>query len=185
MRLSFLLCFILFSAGLFAQVERNLNHSFDKNEEALFGEVLQQLDIKKYRKAIETLDKLSLSNKDNPNVYYFKGFSYNNLKKYNLAEGNIRIALSMDTTRYEFYRELGGAMFGMKRYEEAIGYLEQSKTLYSEDEHVFILLAMSKVKMRDYESAINEIEKLVVLNPQESFYKEYMEFVRSLIFEDK
>lgn len=146
-----------------------------------FNNLIFLIDNLKYRNVLRETTFLLKANPDEPLLYYFKGFIYNNLRKSNKAIQNLKIAISMDSTRYEFYREIGAALNEKKNYKEALKYLNKSVELKNDDEYVFVLKSFAKSGLFDYSGALLEIEKALELNPKGKFYLEFELFLKDLL----
>ncbi len=152
---------------------------FIEQESDNVSNILSLIESKNYRVALKNINHLISKNPDNDNalLYYFNSFIYNNINKYTKAINNGLIAISKDSTKYEFYREIGTALMSTEKYSEAIKYLNKAEQLYNGDEYVFASMSLSKSGINDFKGAYIEIDKAIKLNPNNEFYREYKEFL--------
>ncbi len=187
-----LLLIVLFfiCLGINAQrinTSRKILHS-DKDTEQIsdnLNNILSLIDSKNYRIALKNINHLISLNSDNALLYYLNSFVYNDIGKYEKAINNGLNAISKDSTKYEFYREVGTALMCTEKYTEAIKYLNKAEQLYNKDEYVFSSMSLSKSGIKDYKGAYEEIEKALILNPNDEFYKEYKEFLTDCMKNNK
>jgi superkiller protein 3 len=182
MKLFTILFLLIFSLGLNGQElinSKDLLESIEisDNENDYLNDIFLLIDSKNYRQALRKVNKLLQTNPTDPMLNYTKGFILNNLGKYKKASSSLTLAISVDSTRYEFYREIGSSFLFTKQYSLAIDYLEKAESFQFDDEHVFVLMSFSKAEINDIDGALTAIKKAIRINKNEIFYQEYRELL--------
>ena len=128
------------------------------------------MKVKEYDKAIEPLEKALEKSPNNITVLNSIGTS-------NMASGKIENAIKTYEKAIELapdnpmaYYNLGSAYQIQQNHEKAVEYLEKAVEL-EEDETFLQALAMSEVKIGDYDCALKHYKQLALLCPDKDNYK--------------
>ena len=167
------LCVLLLKTG---DVETALSYAkiaagFD-SEDYIYDFILgtAYMKSKEFDKAIEPLEKALKKAPDNITVINSIGTS-------NMAAGKIDDAIKIYEKAIEIspdssmaYYNLGSAYQIKQQHEKAVEYLEKAVEL-EEDETFLQALAMSEVKIGDYDCALRHYKQLALLCPNKDNYK--------------
>ena len=173
---------VLNKMGKYEEALKLLNHvsAIDKRNSKVYPEkVISLYCLKKYDQALQSSDT-ALVIKDTPMDYYWRGLIYRSLKNDALAEKELRKSISKDKKFAEPRIELADLLLSSNLKEA----MEQcNEVIKNNDRNTAAYIERSKVykKNLDYPSAINDISKTIVIDPDNpAFYLErgicYQEF---------
>jgi len=168
--------------GKYEEALKLLNHvaAIDKRNSKVYPEkVITLYNLKKYDQALQTSDTAIII-KDTPMDYYWRGLIYRSLKNEALGEKELRKSISKDKKLAEPRIELADMIISSNPKEA----MEQcNEVIKNNDRNTAGYIERSKVykKNLDYPSAINDISKTILIDPDNpAFYFErgrcYQEF---------
>ena len=132
----------------------NLGNVTDKFQEYFF-QALSQRGIENYEKAISALKKCAEIQPNNVAVFYELGKNYKALEEFDLAEKNLKKALSEKKENIDILTELYDVYYLTQNYTKAIEVatkLSQYNIDYYED------LANLYVRVEDYQNALDALD---------------------------
>ncbi|MGB4842228.1 MAG: tetratricopeptide repeat protein, partial [Leptotrichiaceae bacterium] len=126
---------------------------------------LSYLKQKKYKEAIQNIDKALELDEQYAEAKHNKAEALEGMKDY---EGAFLIYehIIKDMHDYSYYEEAHKMLKKMKKYEKALEYLQEAEKYYEEDERLYIDKAKLYIKMKNYNQALEEIEKGYKINPK-------------------
>ncbi len=99
-------------------------------------------------------------------VYYWVGWCYNDLEKYQLAVPYLQKAITFETQNYLSYTELGFSYYSMQQYDQAIDILSKSDALKPKFPVTLYYLGLSYIKMQRKGDAVKKYNDLILLGSE-------------------
>jgi tetratricopeptide (TPR) repeat protein len=115
-----------------------------------------ETDIDKFSKEINT-------NPDNAEAYYHRAKIYIEQKKFKLAFNDINKAITLDTTKADYYLMLGDVMFANMQVDQAIQAFQKSIDIDPGKREVYLKMAELHLYLKKYQESVhfaNEALKL-------------------------
>lgn len=94
-------------------------------------------------------------------IYYWVGWCYNDLGKYELAIPYLKKAITFEKQNYLSYSEIGFSFYSLAKYNEAIQYLLKADELKPKFETTLYYLGMCYVKTGKKADAVKKYNELV------------------------
>jgi len=101
--------------------------------------------------------------------YYKRGVEYYKNQNYSASVGEFQRSLKINPDNIAAFVYIGGAFVKMKKYSEAIPYLEKGKNLPLYKKYVFTNLGAAYEALDLYKDAANAYSSLSSVDPQSSF----------------
>ena len=129
------------------------------------------MKVKEFAKSIEPFERALEKSPNNIGIYNSLGTAYMATKKSEEAIKCYKKALELNPKNPMSYYNLGSAFQIQQNHEEACNYLEQAVKLDNNDESFKVALAMSKVKIGEFEYAAELYKNLMIQHPEKENYK--------------
>lgn len=128
------------------------------------GILYTQLENKEIKLAIADFDKaVELGTKD-PNVYYFRGYSYANLENYTKAIADFSTAIMLNPRFEVAYLLRGNSYFAQKEYTNAITNYNKVIALEKENDEAYLMRGLSFKAEGEFKKAIADFETVKKLS---------------------
>jgi tetratricopeptide (TPR) repeat protein len=141
---------------------KNGNNSIDDNNPIFKDSTVRQLT-----------DELGKS-PDNATLYYKRGIALRRLNADSMALNDFKKAISIDSSKAEYYSAVGDLLFEHKDLDGSVKWLGKALKLSPNDMVAHMKLAKMFVYLKDYTSAFSEINTALrqnVYNPEGYFLK--------------
>ena len=128
------------------------------------------LERKKYKKALESFNKVIELDSNNKEAYYNKGYLYIALKKYEKALESFNKVIELDPNNKESYNAKGCVKIYLKKYKEALENF--NKVIELDPRYVDSYYNRGRLyftNFKEYEEALPDFNKVIILKPD---YKE-------------
>jgi tetratricopeptide (TPR) repeat protein len=151
--------------------------SFNKCIELIPGESAPYYEIarlyerqNRLEAAIGMMEKAIAIESDN--IWYNGFYAQLNARAGRMTEAvdTYRKIIEQHPTEYDYHFELAGAFIMMGQYDKAIGVFDELEQRLGTSEEVSMQKQMLYMEMEKPEEAINEVKKLVAINPDEMRY---------------
>jgi tetratricopeptide (TPR) repeat protein len=113
-------------------------------------------------------------NTNNASLYYQRGIALKKLNADSLALNDFKKAISIDSSKAEYYSAIGDLLFEHKDINGSVRWFEKALKLNPKDMVAHIKMAKMFVYLKDYTSAFSEINTALrqnVYNPEGYFLK--------------
>ncbi len=138
-------------------------------------------DLGNYKQA-EMLYKRAINlDPFNPVAYHNLGNAYRHMNKKDLAIENYHTAIKLDPGFTFSYNALVSIYLEKKDYKSAREILEKYLDYAGLNADILILLAKIAVKQEDFNSALNYLNKALIIEPENQFVKDFIIDVKKLI----
>ncbi len=107
--------------------------------------------------AIERLNKQIEKNPEDASLYFERGFIYDRLEKDSIALRDYKKAISLDSTKSEYYSAIGDMLFEHKDIEGSVPWIEKALELNPNDKKAHLKLAKMFLFIEAYNKAFSEI----------------------------
>ncbi len=149
--------------------EKEVNHWTYATEARLFA------DIEDYNKAIEYYTKAIKINPNYDTYYFQRATAYKKSQDYHKALKDYDIVLNDSPYSFSVYREAAGVATKIKDYRKALDYYEKMISIfpyYNERKETTYYNDTAKLKLllKDYQGAINDIDKAEKIVPTTAAY---------------
>lgn len=130
-----------------------------------------QMDSKNFLEAMSSLLSAHKKAPLKPEIMNSLGTCYMALNDVNNALATYQKALEIDNKNAMAYFNIGSVYQVKQEHEKAIEYLEKAVEIDEDDERFLSSLAMSEVKIKDFDCALKHYKLLSVLYPDKENYK--------------
>ena len=128
------------------------------NGEAHLGLAYADLELHKPEGALKHADLAERAMGDSKNVHVIRATAYGRQDMMAKAAGEFRAALKFDPNDPALHLGLANALFGERRYREAISELETSERFSPDDPEIYSLLARSYANLDDRDHTLHYVE---------------------------
>ena len=135
----------------------------------------------RYDEAAVFFEETAKGRPDDPNVFNYLGIARYHLGDFKGALDAFGESLDRDPSYVIVYHNIGVTYHALGRYYLAIENFERALNLLGDDEVLFFRLALSYIALQDWETAREYLERARAMNPDESEYRVYLEYVNSKI----
>lgn len=107
-------------------------------------------------------------------LYYKRGYALRRIQLDSLALGDFKKAISLDSSKAQYYSAIGDLLFDHKDLEGSVDWLDKALKLNPNDLKSHMKLAKMLLFIKDYEKAFREINTVLrqdVYNPEGYFLK--------------
>jgi tetratricopeptide (TPR) repeat protein len=139
---------------------------------AYHEKVKAQVELKQYEGAFETSARAVEISDDKENFYY-KGLSYYLLKEYLLSSGTFELALRKDPDYVDALIGKAKAFYEMDQANQALGTINHALEVDETCKECYIVRSKVNYKRVEYQDAVNDLSKVIVLYPNDPNKKEY------------
>ncbi|MBN1882552.1 MAG: tetratricopeptide repeat protein [Deltaproteobacteria bacterium] len=159
----------LFAAGAPAQEE----------VDPLLSPGLELIDEGRYDEAALFFEETAEVRLDDPDVFNYLGIARYHLGDFKGALDAFSASLDRDPSYVTVYHNIGVTYHALGLYYLAIENYERALNLIGDDETLFFRLALSYIALQDWETAREYLESAREMNPYETQYQVYLEYVSS------
>ncbi|WP_430811127.1 MULTISPECIES: tetratricopeptide repeat protein [unclassified Carboxylicivirga] len=122
--------------------------------------------VKSYAKALTMLEKAQANNYEEANLYAAMGDAQAGLKQFDKAEQTLLKGKKLfPDQQAEFTKKLGYLYFNSRQYDQAVECLNAAIQVEPNNYTYHYLLGSSYERLKDYQLAATELEKVVALHP--------------------
>jgi len=162
--LAFLFGIFVFPKNAFAQVDFNDRIQDDLGEvnddyQEYFFEALKQKGIENYERAIDALQECLKINSKKPVIYFELGKNYNELKQWDLAEKNLKVAIEMQPDNEWFLDELYDVYYRQDDIDNAIKTVKQLVKYHPDYKQDLATLYIRQEKFDEALQLLDEIDR--------------------------
>lgn len=148
----------------------------EKDYKYYLEEGIKKTNEGKFEEALENLEKSLELKPDHALTHFSKGIAYHNLKQLRAAYENYGHAIKIDEKMIDAYYNRAQAILAFDNpsedeLKEAKADLEQATKLDDKFIDAYYYLAIVKIKLGLYESAIVSLDKVLAIQPQSPYSK--------------
>lgn len=141
----------------------------DDTEQASVG-----ADVMNDEPALQNINEEIKKNPDKADLYFERGGVLDNMQRDSLALIDYKKAISLDSTRAEYYSAIGDMLFENKDIDGSIGWIEKALELDPDDKTAHLKLAKMFLFIEEYNRALKEINTVLrqdVYSPEGYYLK--------------
>jgi len=142
---------------------------------------LELISDGRFDEAVSFFEEEAIKRPDDPDVFNYLGIARYHLGDFKSALEAFDESLDRDPSYVIVYHNIGVTYHALGRYYLAIENFERALNLTGDDEVLFFRLALSYIALQDWETAREFLLSAQKMNPDESEYRAYLEYVNSKI----
>ena len=142
---------------------------------------LELISDGRYGEAASFFEEEAKGRPDDADVFNYLGIARYHMGDYKGALDAFLESLDRDPSYVTVYHNIGVTYHALGQYYLAVENFERALNLVDDDEVLFFRLALSYIALQDWRTAREYLERAQTMNPDESEYRVYLEYVNSKI----
>lgn len=137
------------------------------DDDVYFETGITYLTYNDFGKALDSFLKLMPKYEKHWNANYLIGLCYKGMEEYEPAIEYLTIAMNLDKEQADIYNELGIIYFNMEDIVKAVKIFGEGIDSCPEDYKLYFNRGLGYVQLGQYETALKDVEKASILNPDD------------------
>ncbi len=116
-------------------------------------------------RGIEALSKKIAANPNDPNAYLLRGKAYYELQGYDEAIADLKKAISLDSSKAEYFHYLSDVYLDYYKSREALNTLYRAEKLFPKNIPTLLKLAETQLILKNPEASLQTLGKIAKIDP--------------------